>query len=254
MPDPAPVDGLAAVRDLLIHYGGGFLRNVRWDSELTCPLCQGLPNPGFPSCYNCSGWIGRDDLADRLGFIAYGVRGHQSGTVMYGYKDPFPSEANKRVVTLMHHYAVIRHRRCLDNSPLGPVTHWTTVPSLSGRTGLHPLHGIASSLLDARLPRAGLTAAPEARKTRDLRPANFQIEPRSIEGAHVLLIEDTWVGGGNIQSAAYILKQMGGAASVTGLVLARWIEPHRGQSKDLLASLTADYDPDLCPFTGARCG
>jgi hypothetical protein len=75
MADPTRVDPLAAVRELLIRDGGGFLRNARWQPDLTCALCAGVPGNDFLTCYNCEAWRHRTDLADRLGFVGYAVQG-----------------------------------------------------------------------------------------------------------------------------------------------------------------------------------
>lgn len=252
MADPLPADALALVRELLITHGGGFLRNVIWQPGLTCLLCAGIPGNDFPTCYNCYDWRHRLDLSDRLGFVSYAVDGTQSAQVMYGYKAPQPSEANRRVVALMHHHALLRHWSCLTSAQHGPPTNWATVPSLGGRSGVHPLHVLAGSLLEPRLGAAvDLQAAPGAQLVRDLRPQNFVAAVPS--GAHVLLVEDTWVGGGRVQSAAAALK-VGGAAAVTTVVLARWLVPSRGRTSELLPIIRDQaFDPDRCPFTGEPC-
>ena len=71
--------------------------------------------------------------------------------------------------------------------------------------------------------------------------------------AHVLVLDDTWAGGGHAQSAAGALK-MAGASNVSVMVLARWVRLDYG---DNLAwarrTLTRDFDADTCPFTGGDC-
>lgn len=252
MPEPRPISGLETVRQLLITSGGGYLRNVRWEPGVTCSLCAGIWGSGYTECFDCPSWQQRVDLADRRGFVTYAIAGRQSGQVMYGYKEqPRPSEQNQRVVTLMHHYAVLRHWACLNGSTLGPLTHWTTVPSLRGRA-VHPIREIAGTLLNRRgLIDAQLTAAPNAVITRSLRPANFTV-PAALHDAHVLLVEDTWVGGGRVQSAAAALK-LAGARAVTALTLARWLDPGRGHTAEFITTLRDEFDPDLCPFTGHPC-
>lgn len=250
MGEPERLSTLPVIRDMLVNSAGGFLRNVRWEKGVTCDLCAGIPNPGFSTCYQCSSWVLRTDLADRLGFVTYAVERRQSGWIMYGYKDRPPNEANRRVVTMMHHYAVLKHWPCLNNSSHGRLTHWTTVPSLKGRAGVHPLATLATPLLGRNLEHIDLRAADSPVNTRDLRSANFVAEvPR---GAHVLLVEDAWVGGGRLQSSAAALK-LAGAKAVTALVLARWLDPDRGNTKDFMTTLQLDFDPDVCPFTGGTC-
>lgn len=51
---------------------------------------------------------------------------------------------------------------------------------------------------------------------------------------HVLLIEDTWTSGGNAQSAALALRRAG-AASVTILALARWLNPEEPPTSTFVA-------------------
>jgi adenine/guanine phosphoribosyltransferase-like PRPP-binding protein len=78
---------------------------------------------------------------------------------------------------------------------------------------------------------------------------NF-VAPR-MSGQHVLLVDDTWATGGHGESAAAALKRAG-AARVTLLVLARWLNMGRGRTDEFVKDeLTADFDPDLCPFD--RC-
>lgn len=251
MPDPQPLSALEVARTLLISQGGGYLRNVVWRQD-NCPMCAGIWEAGYGSCYSCPGWMARADLADRLGFVTYAVAGTQSGQVMYGYKEqPRPSEQNQKVVSLMLRYAVIRHWDCLSlTSEHGPLTHWATVPSLRGRTR-HPLADIAAGFLTGYLTDAQLVASPTAHVTRNLEPSNFRTV-HSIHEAHVLLMEDTWVGGGRVQSAAAALKAAG-ARSVTVLTLARWLDPRRGATSAFLPTLAREFNPDICPFTGLPC-
>lgn len=251
MTTAAGEDARLAVRAMLITNGGGFLRNVQWIPGLTCDLCAGVPNGGYANCYSCPGWQHRDDLANRLAFGAYAIDGEQSGQVMYGYKSPLPSAANRRVVQLLHHYTLFSHWACFNGSALGPLTHWTTVPSLRGRQGEHPLRSLAAPFFQGSLEFMDLAPAPGAITTRDLRPQNFQATV--VPGAHVLLVEDTWVGGGRVQSAAAALK-LAGATSVTAFVLARWLDRTRGRTPDLINTIRpVPFDPDLCPFTGLAC-
>jgi hypothetical protein len=69
----------------------------------------------------------------------------------------------------------------------------------------------------------------------------------------VLLIDDTWVGGGHAQGAAKALK-LAGAARVTILALARWLDMTWTPTPEFVNSrLASDFDPDICPLTGDYC-
>jgi len=72
-------------------------------------------------------------------------------------------------------------------------------------------------------------------------------------GEHVLVTDDTWVGGGHAQSAVLAARQAG-AQHVSVLVLARWLNEDYGSNARFLADLASrDFDPQLCPWTGGRC-
>jgi hypothetical protein len=239
---------LGVIRDLLVQRAGGFFRNVRWEEGLTCPLCAGVPKEGFPTCYLCDGWIGRADLADRVGFMTYAVNTMQSGHTMYTYKDPVPSQTAQQTLALLAAHAISRHKACIDE-PFGPATVWAVVPSFKGRTVLADM--LRPILNGQGLVEARLEARPGVEKQRGLDPAN--VNAAATWGAHVLLIEDTWVGGGSAQSSAAALKSAG-AGAVTTLVMARWLERSRGRTADLIGSIAkVPFDPDRCPFTGDYC-
>lgn len=70
----------------------------------------------------------------------------------------------------------------------------------------------------------------------------------------MLLVDDTWTTGSNVQSAAYTLREAG-AWNVSALVLARWLDPARGQTAELIKQhlQRPDYDPGICPWTASAC-
>jgi hypothetical protein len=130
------------------------------------------------------------------------------------------------------------------------VTHWATVPSLPAQPGEHPLHAIVSRLAPGC--EVTLAAAGEVDYPRDLDPGHFRAPPLPA-GAHVLLVDDTWARGGHAQSAVLALRAAG-AARVSVLVAARWINEDFGGNAAFIRGLAArDYDPAICPWTGAAC-
>lgn len=250
----AQPDAYGVIRQLVIDNAGGYLRNVVW-GPATCSHCAGIPgNAGYSTCYRCDGYIARaGQLSDRRGFITYALAGTQSGANMYRYKDEVPPPAATRMMTLLLAATLTKHLVCATHPSHGPVTAWATVPSLSGRAN-HPLPGLAAPFLQT-LPRVALRAAADARNVRELRLENYVTtnEGPSPSGQHVLLLDDTWVTGSNPESAAGALKR-NGAAAVTSLVVARWLDASRGATTDFIkAHLTQDFDPSVCPFTGRPC-
>lgn len=242
---------LTQVKDFLTQHGAGFMVNTRYVPGDSCPRCKGIPNPGFSSCYPCQ-YDYPGEASDRVGILAYGVSGHQSGAVMRAYKAEQPGPTAVATVQFMLAYALIGHENCLSDPVHGPPTAWATVPSLPNRIGEHPLHTLAGRVLGAKLPLAGLAAAnPLAGPVRHYVPANYVAT--GVSGQHVVLIEDTWTTGAHLESAAAALKAAG-ASGVTSVVVSRWMDPARHHTWPFLtAHATSPYDPDICPFTGVHC-
>lgn len=115
------------------------------------------------------------------------------------------------------------------NQPNIEISCITTVPSLSGRPGTHPLHDIvtrATYKIPTAPPVKHLlqgTVIPKDRR-RDPEAGHFSVPNEITEDNSILLVDDTWVSGGHMKSAAKGLKDQG-AKSVMGLALGRWINP-----------------------------
>lgn len=241
---------LAAAQPQLQTLAGGFLRNTSRRPGITCPLCTGMPGEGWTECKDCRAMMPRDDLSDRIAFATYGIKGHQSGHLMHGYKNAHPGPNQQAIVQLLTGITLLRHRDCFSSSSHGQPTQWAVVPSLSGREGEHPLVSIVAPIMK-RLNQQPLAVATTVSSPRTVRPENFVCPP--LDSEHVLLLDDTWARGGHVQSAAGALKQAG-AGYVTTLVLARWIDPGWENTAQVIREhLTDDYDPGLCPFTGEYC-
>ena len=72
--------------------------------------------------------------------------------------------------------------------------------------------------------------------SRDLDPGHFRAAAPLPAGAHVLLVDDTWARGGHAQSAALALRAAG-AARISVLVAARWINEDYGGNAAFLRGL-----------------
>jgi len=246
--DPAVLSRLQAA---LISTAGGYLRNPVRQAFSTCSVCT-TPAPGFMRCFRC-----KQDAeaglptADLVAPMTYAVKNMQTGWVMHGYKAPHPLAEHRLVVQLLALCGVAAHTACAAKLIGSDVTHWSTVPSLPAKPGgQHPLRTLVASA--AVGTEVTLTAAPTCQDSRAFNLAHFSAAPLP-PGAHVLLIEDTWAGGGHTQSAAAALKQAG-AQRVSAIVVARWLRLDYGNNLTWAKStLTSDYDVDVCPFTGAAC-
>jgi hypothetical protein len=101
----------------------------------------------------------------------------------------------------------------------------------------------------------GVAASEPIRDPREVTPSNFEIRTAVPEGAHVLVVDDTWVGGGHAQSVAAALSQAG-AGRVSVLTVARWLKPEDDDvAKHVYRQRIKDraYDPTICPWTGGAC-
>ncbi|HUY51869.1 MAG TPA: hypothetical protein VMV92_40245 [Streptosporangiaceae bacterium] len=241
----------------LVSRAGGYLRNPVRRERVTCGVCA-TPAAGYEHCYQCKRHLGQDGLADAAAFLTYAVSGRQSGYVMRGYKARPPVPEHRTIVALLLLLALAKHADCPGALAGAAVTHWAVVPSLPARPGEHPLRGIAGSLhgiagqlapgCEARLAGAASVAFP-----RDVDPAHFSTGARLPGGSHVLLLDDTWAGGGHAQSAVLALRKAG-ALRVSVLVVARWIKDDFGDNAKFLRELSGrDYDPGICPWTGGGC-
>jgi predicted amidophosphoribosyltransferase len=245
--DHAAVQRLTAA---LVSSAGGYLRNPVRQDQVTCAVCT-TPVDGYDRCFQCMRHRVHDGLADAVAFLTYAVAGQQSGYVMRGYKAQQPVPEHVAIVIIMILLAVSMHQHCPAVIAGAPVTHWATVLSLPAKSREHPLHQIVS--------RAGLGAevhlspAATVQHPRDVNAGHFSADDSLPQSSHVLLVDDTWTGGGHAQSAALALRAAG-AGKVSVLVVARWIKEDFGHNADFLRKLSGrDYDPAICPWTGGSC-
>lgn len=250
---------------------GGFFRNTQWLPQRTCEVCAG-PVSGFERCYRCK--FARDEwgsqLADVVMPLTYAYRysdehrasagRHQSEQHMWSYKAPQPGPGCVTDLAVMLFVALQWHRSCAEARVGIPWTSWAVVPSSRReRVGHHPL-GQLGATVGLTQPGSGialdwvqLVAAGLPSADRDVRADRFAVcNQAEVVGRHVLVLEDTWVTGASLQSAAVTLKQAG-AAAVSVLCLARWLrEDGPADASGFFASLATPYDALSCPVNAGR--
>ena len=243
---------LDRLRSALVAKASGYLHNPVRRELVTCAVCT-EPSLGCQLCYRCrrNRSQSRVRLADATAFLTYAVPGRQSGYVMRGYKARPPIGEHRTIVTLLAVLGLAQHSSCAERLLAAPITHWAVVPSLPARPGEHPLRPIVRTLAPGtELPLSATGSTPYPRS---VDPQHFRAGAALRPGAHVLVIDDTWVGGGHAQSAVLAARHAG-ASHVSVLVLARWLSEDYGSNARFLADLAGrDYDPGLCPWTGAGC-
>jgi hypothetical protein len=179
--------------------------------------------------------------------VTYAWSGSQAGRMMHAYKAN--GATSHELVSSLLTYAVVAHWDCIATHTGSHPDGWAYVPSLAGRRGRHPLEQIASGFM-SRVPDVRLSANDFRDNPRAFNAAHFTVAPTAAR--HVLLLDDTWTTGGHLQSASAALKAEG-VQQVTGLAIARWLDPGWSTTKTFIDELAQDFEPALCPYTGARC-
>lgn len=218
-----------------------------------CRVCHGPAGAGYARCFQCSRHAelaGRGMLADAVVPVSYAVRGTIFASDLWRYKywrDSTPAMRASLVALLM--VFLEEHGQCVWRAAQMPVPdRLAVVPSGYGREGMHPLLRLMTPYL--RLPPVRVTLSP-GRQGRDLDMRRFTADD-SVAGANVLMLDDTWVSGASVQSAAGALKAAG-AERVAVVVLGRHVNPSDPWVADLLTRLGgARYDPAKCAICDNR--
>jgi hypothetical protein len=252
--EPLPPGDTAQMRRSLLHAAGGYLRNVIREPKITCRVCAGAVH-GFDRCWRCEQARRIAGVADVVAPLTYAIVGTPSATLVRDYKN-HPArkvrESHGALINWLVGLGITRHERCIGAAAGSPISLRVVIPSLTNRPGAHPLAEIARTL--GVLGEARLVATPTALCDRVVRADKFMLTPGSgVEGRHVLVLDDMWTTGSNAQSAALALRRAG-AAAVSVMVVGRWLNPSYGRTGEFIKTrLQRDYDPDMCPVTGASC-
>lgn len=232
------------------------MRNVIRERFVTCSVCS-TPVDAYDRCYRCNLHHQLVGVADLVAPLAYAIERTQSGILLRHYKDDVSSEAraqHSHVVRRLVYLGIMKHQKCIDKRVGKPANIRVTVPSLNGRSGVHPFTAIAQSMKAVDEDRLALVPTQGAVSGRVVSLGQFTLVPqRSLSGQHILVLDDTWTTGSNTQSAALALREAG-ADYVSVMVVGRWLSPTFGDNADFIKTrLRRDYDPSICPVTGGDC-
>lgn len=250
---------------LLDSMAGSYLKTVRYQSRngLVCPYCGGFKSAAFSSCRSCS-LVASDArnvsmtglLADRIAMGVYAIEPEsQTLKMMYDYKEPYTPASYTNTVRAILALAVDGHRECLDEVSGLALTGWAVVPSStsSRRHGKpHPLQAIVRQVLPD-VPEIRLLSHKD--KYHRFDPDAFTLvseQDRGCLSGNVLLIDDSWVTGGNAQSAAACLKR-NGAMQVSVYCVSRIVSldflRQVGSNEDMTSFNTGvAYMKGYCPW------
>jgi phosphoribosylpyrophosphate synthetase len=218
----------------------------------TCHVCT-TPVDGYQLCWRCRGRQRISGLADLVAPLAYAIDGTESAAVVRNYKNHLLRSERERcglIVGEILRLAMSLHERCIGAVVGQPVFACVVVPSLTSRLGAHPMTSIAEPL--GLVGDVVLRPALDARCDRVVDAEKFVVEG-AVTGQHMLVIDDVWTTGSKAQSAALALRRAG-AAAVSVMVIARWLNPRHPLSPRFIRErLNDDYNPLVCPVTGDRC-
>lgn len=249
------------LRQLLHERVGGFFTNTGHLPGQTCSVCAG-PATGTlcRSCRAARRQFGTR-LADRVLTLAY-VQArahprHQSEHTMWTYKQRPPVTKSVKDLSLMVLAATALHSNCIARAAGQPWSAVTYVPSTRHPIDRHPLAVLARQVRPSRPDqRFLLDLGPSAHdKARPVLPDRFTVPDRYrplLEGAHVLILDDTWVSGSHAQSATLAVRAAG-ADQITVLCIGRWCPTDRSDCRTLLAASTDPYGPTACPLGEGAC-
>jgi hypothetical protein len=228
------------------------LCNVVRDPMRTCRVCA-TPVDGYQLCWRCRDHRHISGLAELVTPLTYALDGTESAALLRNYKNhPLGSERERcgSVVRELLRLGMSLHERCLGTVVGQPISAHVVIPSLTSRIGTHPMMSIAESL--GLIGDVVLRPALDARCDRVVDAEKFTVDG-AVTDRHVLVFDDVWTTGSNAQSAALTLRGAG-AAAVSIMVIARWLNPrHLLSPKFIRERPREDYNPLVCPGTGHSC-
>jgi predicted amidophosphoribosyltransferase len=195
-----------------------------------CRICHTVVGP-FQTCLRCKDTkqVLGQATADLAAFVSMAPNDEQLAHELHAYKRAtVPRAARDRMATGLA--AVLwkwldAHEECLV-AWLGidrfDVT--TSVPSTSGRRN-HPLKDVVADIVSGTEERYEdlLTLARTDLDPREDAADRFRAR-KSLDGARVLILDDTWTTGAKAQSASAALKAAG-AGTVAVVTIGRWFNP-----------------------------
>lgn len=225
-----------------------YLRPVIRTHPLACEVCGGTKGgTQYARCFKCS--YNAKYLPPRLGFGFYARIDAQDGYAMRGYKSAAMGglSTHRSIVGCMIYLGITEYQRRWGADIV------TSVPSLSGRQGQHPLASLTCSASDK--VRNGpkfesiVSAGKEIGDPRSIAPHHFAVTG-DVSGKEVLLVEDTWTTGGHVLSAAEALRLHG--ANVAIFAVARWLNTdgdYGGNELYAAAGESSTGFGDVCLFS-----
>ncbi|MGH3429853.1 MAG: hypothetical protein ACRDQZ_20170 [Mycobacteriales bacterium] len=239
----------ATVAELSGPYAA-FMRNpLPPNSPGVCEVCLRFTDGSFSTCWRCGHQARHADAVLPISYTGYDGQLYHALSQYKRQRDRLVAMQLRIQLAAVLWRFLDAHERCIAGKA-GAGSGFdivTIVPSSdAGRDETHPLREIVSQtvgLTGDRFQRLLMRSALEADK-RDVAPEKFS-PSGGLDGASVLLVDDTWVTGGSVQSAAGALKAAG-AGSVGAVVIGRLIDQTYEDQGERLAELPREFDWDTC--------
>jgi predicted amidophosphoribosyltransferase len=243
----------ATVGELSEPYAA-FMRNpLPPDSPGVCEVCLRFTGGQYPTCYQCGHQPRHTDAVLPVSYTGYDGQLYHA---LKQYKRQNPTVARQlrlQLAAVLWRF-LAEHEACLSDAA-GATAGFsvvTTVPSSDGdRDEAHPLRSIVGETVgvtNGRFERLLARSQVDAEK-RSVVPEKFT-SSRGLNGEAILLIDDTWVTGASVQSAAGALKAAG-ASRVGTVVIGRLIDQTYEDQGERLGALPRPFDWDACALHGA---
>lgn len=229
------------------------MRNIPAARPGICAICRTFIDPSYAVCWPC---LNQPSELDVVLPITYSEDGGQVHHALRRYKDGLLPERRyimPRLAGILWRF-IDRHEHCLAVAA-GVQTGFqlvTTVPSSTPerderRGNLRTIVEWCAPVSE-RFERV-LRATGQVPKGREYDTRRYTTT-RPLDGDDVLLVDDTWTGGGHAQSAAHALRSAG-ARSIGLLVLGRHLRPDWEVTAgvtcaDLYAQLPKRFDWSTC--------
>jgi hypothetical protein len=241
-----------------VRQRSGYLRNPLTAGPGVCYVCRGPAAEPHTRCLQCEQHFRTSNgrTADVVVPISYAVKREQHAFNLASYKRRPGSNTVRADLLALIQVFIADHGRCLLNAArVSTFDGAAVVPSTRNRPGPHPLQLLIGSRL--RLPwlqmNANTTIRPESRSFHENR---FSVsEPAGrLNGAAVLLLDDTWTTGSRVESASCALRAAG-AATVVAVVFGRHVNPDWEPWWPILKTVKkTPFDLDRCAVHSGRAG
>ena len=243
---------MPTVAELTEPYGNFMLGPVRGTG--VCEVCFTFTD-GCPRCEVCAR---TPQALDVLAPISYSVATGQLHHVLAAYKrheGQVRRGLSTQLAAVLWRF-LVGHEGCLGRAAgVASFDLVATVPSGDGeRDATHPLRWIVSDAVGPTrdrhrrlLGRSAVAVVPH-----EFDPRRFEVAERLAESA-VLIVDDTWTTGANVQSAATALKEAG-ARTVAAVVIGRHLNRKWGHNEHRLRALTRPFDWTKCAYCAAVGG